>query len=421
MSLSCPFCQLCLPADELERHANNHLEEEELQRDMNLAHQLALAPTSPPILVDQTVDLGDSIGDYSKVSSESSIAGKHRRGLDKFSLCRILNSQKRASFHRIDAGLMNLLGICLEMENNDTKSIISGHVDHFQSIESEDSGWGCGWRNIQMLSSHLLMERQEAKEVLFGGSEFVPDIPSLQQWLELAWERGFDAPGAKSFNHKIYGSKEWIGATECATLFRSFGLRAKIIDFDGSIQSSGSSLLCLHPGKKAKIKEKKSFGPMDKFLLHAVAKDDMAQASNVSGCDKFTGTVQGGARTFADWVWNYFRSGVSDGSSHRVTISEKMPLYFQHSGHSRTIVGIQMKKGKQGFPDAYSLLVLDPSQSTIALEKSLIEKKGWQPLIKRGVHTLKKSQYQLCFVDTGIAHGVEFEDLKVLDSTLIKI
>lgn len=31
----------------------------------------------------------------------------------------------------------------------------AGDVDHFQS-EKSDSGWGCGWRNIQMVCSHLL-------------------------------------------------------------------------------------------------------------------------------------------------------------------------------------------------------------------------------------------------------------------------
>ena len=31
----------------------------------------------------------------------------------------------------------------------------AGDVDHFQT-EKGDSGWGCGWRNIQMVCSHLL-------------------------------------------------------------------------------------------------------------------------------------------------------------------------------------------------------------------------------------------------------------------------
>lgn len=99
---------------------------------------------------------------------------------------------------------------------------MSGYINHYQSIKSEDSGWGCGWCNIQMLSSHLLMQGQEARDVLFGGSEFVPDILSLPRWLEIAWKRDFDSLGSEAFAHKIYGSNKWIGTTECATQFSFF-------------------------------------------------------------------------------------------------------------------------------------------------------------------------------------------------------
>jgi zinc finger-containing ubiquitin peptidase 1 len=37
------------------------------------------------------------------------------------------------------------------------------------------------------------------------------------------------------------------------------------------------------------------------------------------------------------------------------------PLYFQHDGHSRTIVGIQMQKGFHGTEDRFFLLIFDPS------------------------------------------------------------
>ena len=93
-----------------------------------------------------------------------------------------------------------------------------------------------------MLSSHLLMYKW-GRNALFGGVGFVPDIPSLQKWLEYSWSLGFDEPGAEFYHHKIYGSKEWIGTTECATLFRSFGLRARIIDFSGKSNRAGQTLI----------------------------------------------------------------------------------------------------------------------------------------------------------------------------------
>ncbi|XP_024026596.1 zinc finger with UFM1-specific peptidase domain protein-like, partial [Morus notabilis] len=167
---ACPFCHLEVPSSELQWHANNHFEDEQEQQrlaaDSELAHQLAFAPPSPP--------------PYFRESSTSNSGNNIHQ---KISNCSI-DLQKRGVFRRIEGGLMALLKNCLESEPENTTSILSGYVDHFQSTESEDVGWGCGWRNIQMLSSHLLVRRPEAREVLFGGLGFVPDIPSLQRWLE---------------------------------------------------------------------------------------------------------------------------------------------------------------------------------------------------------------------------------------------
>lgn len=143
----------------------------------------------------------------------------------------LIGLQTSSEFYKVESGLMTLLRNCLVSETENSKTILSCYVDHFQSLDSEDAGWGCGWRNIQMLGSHLLAQRLDAREVLFGGSGFVPDIPSLQRWLEVAWEKGFDAPGAAQLDQVVYGSKKWIGTTECAALLRSFGLRARVVDF----------------------------------------------------------------------------------------------------------------------------------------------------------------------------------------------
>ncbi|CAL0317814.1 unnamed protein product [Lupinus luteus] len=192
----------------------------------------------------------------------------------------LVELQRRSEFRKVEVGLMALLRSCLESEAENSRTILSGYVDHFQSIESKDVGWGCGWRNIQMLSSHLLAQRPEAREILFGGSGFVPDIPSLQRWLEIAWERGFDTSGSDQFNHAIYGMKKWIGTTECAALFRSFGLRTRIVDFgpkeSGSFYLSvpgsivgGQQLVGIDAGRKRKALE--VYGPMDRFLSRKVS------------------------------------------------------------------------------------------------------------------------------------------------------
>lgn len=226
-------------------------------------------------------------------------------------ISRLVGLQTKDTFYKVEGGLMNLLRRCLQSENRKFKSVISGYIDHYQSVGSEDYGWGCGWRNIQMLSSHLLMRRIEARDVLFGGSEFVPDIPSLQRWLEVAWEKGFDVPGSHSFNKEVYGSKKWIGTTECAALFRSFGLRARVVDFDSSPSTSlPTSHTSWKYGKHSNLGysryrtvEKQVYGPMDKFLQHnqsekhsnALKRDSSDKGENIRG-----------HQVLMEWVWNYF-------------------------------------------------------------------------------------------------------------------
>ena len=232
----------------------------------------------------------------------------------------LVSFQIRSTFYRVEDDLMTLLRNCLESEQGNSTSILSGSVIHFQSIESEDVGWGCGWRNIQILSSHLLMQRPEARQVLFCGAGFVPDIPSLQRWLEIAWERDFDTVGSEHFNHKIYGSRNWIGTTECAALFRSFGLRARVVDFGPKeIKSLFISISGSNPQKDSQGKRKadEAYGPIDKFLLRRESRDrDISQSGssrhdlcNLAESTKFDKCFTKdaiGRQVLVDWVWNYF-------------------------------------------------------------------------------------------------------------------
>ncbi|CAI9767768.1 unnamed protein product [Fraxinus pennsylvanica] len=406
---ACPFCNLTVPSLELERHANNHLDDEENARDFELALQISLAPP----FVDNSVEHINSSRDNPKSGFfRCDAQGTTSRRIDTDEkICYLVESQIKESFCQVEDGLMSLLAKCLELDSKNATSILSGYVDHFQSVESEDVGWGCGWRNIQMLSSHLLKQRQEAREVLYGGSSFVPDIASLQRWLEIAWERGFDTLGSNDFDHNIYGRRNWIGTTECAALFRSFGLRARIVDFCGNDISLDKNV-----GKR---KVMQVYGPMDKFLSKRDSKIPDAVSSGEGSSSIPLGNKKGD-QVLIDWVWNYFSdNNPIPSGNRRVVLSGKPPLYFQHDGHSRTIIGIQVQHQINRMQHC-NLLILDPSSKTRALEKSLKENVGWQKLIKRGVHTLKKDQYQLCFIDPGIASGEELEKLKTLHSTRVE-
>lgn len=232
-------------------------------------------------------------------------------------------SQNRETFYKVQDGLISSLRKCLESEPGNSISILSAHIDHFQTTEW-DLGWGCGWRNIQMLSSHLLSQQQEARQVLYGGSGYVPSIESLQRWLELAWEKGFDTPGSNDFDEKIYGKRNWIGATECAALFCSFGLRARIVDFVGKGYELDSSVPRMGSGKR---KITQVLGPMDVFLskgkldlsLAVSSASESYKYSKVSSSEKVEGH-----QVLAEWVWNYFSSNnASKLRNNRVVLGEK--------------------------------------------------------------------------------------------------
>lgn len=248
----------------------------------------------------------------------------------------LVSLQIRSTFYRVEDDLMTLLRNCLESEQGNSTSILSGSVIHFHSIESEDVGWGCGWRNIQILSSHLLMQRPEARQVLFCGAGFVPNIPSLQRWLEIAWERDFDTAGSQHFNHKIYGLTSWIGATECAALFRSFGLRARIVDFGPKEMKSPFISVCGSNPEKAiqgKRKANEVSGPIDKFLLRRESRDqDISQpgssrhdSCNLAGGKEFVKCFsRKGHQVLVDWVWNYFSDNkFTESGSQGVIVTDK--------------------------------------------------------------------------------------------------
>ncbi|AES98449.1 zinc finger with UFM1-specific peptidase domain protein [Medicago truncatula] len=437
-SSTCPFCFLSLPSSQLQWHANTHFEDDDFR--------------SPQVeKAVRNLHLNTTFGDCNNWcggGGGSSSIGRDNGvcNMDEKISC-LVDLQIKGEFHNVNGGLMNLLRNCLESDGDNSRSILSGYVDHFQSNKFEDVGWGCGWRNIQMLSSHLLAQKRETKDVLFGGSGFVPDIPSLQRWLEIAWERGFDESGSHQFNHAIYGSKKWIGATECAALLRSFGLRSRVVDFGPKESESlylsvpGSSLGgqdLVRIGDERKRKAPNVSGPMDRYLSRCGgAVSQTSCRKNAESCSSINATVDrksGGEfvvksaakqsknhQVLMDFVWNYFSNKNSIQFGYRrVVFSEKTPLYFQHDGHSRTIVGIQVRHQRNGILH-YNLLVLDPGHRTAAIESSLRERKGWQRFIKRGVHTLRKQQYQLCYVDPGIASEEEMEKLKTVDSVFIEL
>ncbi|RCH87857.1 hypothetical protein CU098_000213, partial [Rhizopus stolonifer] len=129
----------------------------------------------------------------------------------------------------------------------------------------------------------------------------VLDIHGIQLLIEQAWKEGFDTLGAAQLDHRVFKTRKWIGTTEVYTLFAYLGIRSTIIDFH-------------QPGPN--------------HLHHQLM----------------------------DWIQSYFSTNIKQ-TNKTVYITDHPPLYLQHQGHSRTVVGIELlKSGKR------NLIMFDPGR-----------------------------------------------------------
>ncbi|ORY94646.1 peptidase family C78-domain-containing protein [Syncephalastrum racemosum] len=162
-----------------------------------------------------------------------------------------------------------------------------------------DLGWGCGYRNCQMLMTFLQRKREAGELIL----KQVADISGLQLLLERAWQEGFDPQGAAQLDHHVYKTRKWIGTTEVYCMLTYLGIRSTILDF------------------------------------HRPSPNNTHD-------------------TMFDWIQSYFEDGKTHTKkNHVVHITDRPPLYLQHSGHSRTVIGIELlNDGKR------NLIMFDPGR-----------------------------------------------------------
>ncbi|XP_026226040.1 zinc finger-containing ubiquitin peptidase 1 isoform X2 [Anabas testudineus] len=186
---------------------------------------------------------------------------------------------------------------------------LSADTDHYCS-SAGDKGWGCGYRNFQMLLSSLHRIDTYSPSLT---EKTLPSIPRVQSMIEGAWKEGLDPQGASHFNWRLQGTRAWIGATEIYSLLTSLGIGARIIDFH------------------------RPTGPGDTHPQ------------------------------LFDWVKQYFcQSSRSGKLPPRLIQTSLPPLYLQHQGHSRSIVGLEQKKNGR-----MCLLILDPGSSMSDTRKLL--------------------------------------------------
>ncbi|XP_069462741.1 zinc finger-containing ubiquitin peptidase 1 isoform X2 [Ambystoma mexicanum] len=290
----CPFCQLvCSNCHILQEHVNLHLEESIFphdtagsSRDFTLAKQLQEEENQKRRSEEsrkeqeqfQTLQRQyglDNSGGYKKQSMqnmERAVAQgrmqpyeyhvKKAEMLESLAIG-VDNGQTKTS------GVLQVLSQYYQNCGQDVKRVwLCSPLDHFFTSLG-DKGWGCGYRNFQMLLSSLL------KNGLFACLKDmpIPCIPKIQLMIENSWKEGFDPQGATHFNHKLQGTKAWIGACEIYSLLSSLNLKCRIVDFHKATGPSGT-----HP------------------LLF-------------------------------QWVLNYFSSG---GESQKVVCTSRSPIYLQH-------------------------------------------------------------------------------------------
>ncbi|GIY07727.1 zinc finger-containing ubiquitin peptidase 1 [Caerostris extrusa] len=91
----------------------------------------------------------------------------------------------------------------------------------------------------------------------------------------------------------------------------------------------------------------------------------------------------------------------------------KPPVYLQHHGHSRTIIGLEeLQDG------CLQLLVFDPSHSKSQMEQfsSTALNSNAMRLIRRPLSALRARQYQLVYIDGVLETEEEYQHMKIIRS-----
>ncbi|CCM02918.1 uncharacterized protein FIBRA_05032 [Fibroporia radiculosa] len=134
-----------------------------------------------------------------------------------------------------------------------------------------------------------------------------PGVRNLQSLIEEAWSKGFDEEGAEQLKRNLVGTGKYIGTAELYVAFTYRGIPARLADFD----------------------------------------------------------LNDGVEVLLNWVLQHFCMTDTPpvmldedlSSKASVIVTEKMPLIFQHDGHSRTIVGCE-----RCADGSINLLIFDPSR-----------------------------------------------------------
>ncbi|KAI1754427.1 peptidase family C78-domain-containing protein [Xylaria castorea] len=191
-------------------------------------------------------------------------------------------------------GIIPVLAKLLEQSpSTDHAFLCDPAVQHISKLRGE--GGFCGYRNIQMLSSYIAGARAVGTEQLGNN---IPSIFRIQEYIENAWDMGINASG-RIETGGIRGTRKYIGTPDAQAMFVGLQIPCEVEGF--------------------------------KSPKHGVAE----------------------AALFAS-VQQYFETASFD-TKDKVRCTNLPPIYFQHRGHSLTIVGLERRAS-----GSLKLLVFDP-------------------------------------------------------------
>ncbi|KAJ1329427.1 zinc finger-containing ubiquitin peptidase 1 [Microdochium nivale] len=166
-------------------------------------------------------------------------------------------------------------------------------VAHISKLRRE--GGFCGYRNIQMLSSYIIGAHPLGSDPFRGK---IPSVFRIQDLIENAWDMGINAHG-RAETGGVKGTRKYIGTPEAQALFVSLGVNCETHGF--------------------------------KHHSRGVAEADLLR-----------------------YMMEYFSSAQFD-PDEKVRLTDLPPVYFQHRGHSMTIIGLERRVSGE-----LDLLVFDP-------------------------------------------------------------
>ncbi|EHL01694.1 putative Zinc finger with UFM1-specific peptidase domain protein [Glarea lozoyensis 74030] len=177
-------------------------------------------------------------------------------------------------------------------------------VRHVSKLKRE--GGFCGYRNIQMLSSYIVGVKSQGHDNL---KDKIPSIFEIQDHIEMAWDLGINVQG-RDETGGIRGTRKYIGTSEAQAMFCKLGIACDAQGFKPKRLRKDSPSGTPKPQKAH-----------DLLFAHIEA---------------------------------YFTAGCTDYDP-KIRCTTLPPIYFQHPGHSLTIIGIQ-----RATDGAKSLIVFDP-------------------------------------------------------------